>query len=106
MQAAPQDGQEAPVEVLQIPMHVGSQDGVEASPEAGGAVGEFVGEGALALIEAPDGPIEGSVEPLATVGAYQRFEGRRPARADRQSNIPRVGDEGTAIPRAGIRPAR
>lgn len=87
-------------------MDVGSQQGVETPPKAGGSVGEFVGEGTLALVQAADGSIEGPVEPLAAVGALERFEGRRPARADGQSSIPRVGDEGTAIPRAGMRPAR
>jgi hypothetical protein len=85
---------------------VGSQEGVQTSPEAGDSVGELVGEGPLPSVELPDRSAKGPVEPLAPLGALQGVQGRDTAGADGQSSIPRVGEDGTAMPRAGIRPAR
>ena len=86
---------------------MGADQVVEAPSEARRAVCELVREGALADLEPIRDGGEGAVEPLAALGGLSNPKRRlTPRRGCAQSNIPVVGDDGTAISRDGILPAR
>lgn len=64
-------------------------------------------EGALPRFEIRDRLGERDVEPASTLDQLSDSERREASGIERrQSSIPRVGDDGTAISRTGIRPAR
>ena len=80
---------------------------VEAATEAGRPVGELVGEWSLATVEPLDGGPKGPIESLSPLRAQASVEGSLTGGPrSRQSTIPLVGDDGTAISREGMRPAR
>ena len=68
---------------------------------------ELVYEGAIPGLEAVYGLREGPVEPSPPLCREADFERRGARGVGRgQSSIPEVGDDGTAISRDGMRPAR
>lgn len=80
---------------------------VEPSAEPRDAVRELVRERSLARVEVLRRRVEGAVEPPSSLRLGAGPQGRQAAGADfAQSSIPRVGEDGTAISRDGIRPAR
>ncbi len=80
---------------------------VQATAEPRGAVRELVRERTLASLQTACRSLEGAVEaPSALGGAARRERGPTAGARTAQSSIPLVGDEGTAISRAGMRPAR
>lgn len=83
------------------------QEVVEPPPEPRGPEGELVREGALPRVETGRGLVERAVQPSSPLGLEADVEGRLAARArSDQSSIPFRGDDGTAISREGMRPAR
>src|SRR5690606_17926402 len=80
---------------------------VEPAAQAGRAVRELVHEGAVTRVEVARRDGERAVEPAASLDLLPHRE-RRPAGGGRtrQSSIPVVGEDGTAISRDGILPAR
>lgn len=80
---------------------------IQASSQSRHAVGELVGERPLPGLEARRSLGEGAVESTPPL-RLQAYGQRRVAAGDgiRQSSMPFVGEEGTAISREGIRPAR
>lgn len=80
---------------------------VESTSEPGGAVRQLVRERALSGVETGGGLVEGAVEAAPPLGLEPYAERRRPTGSDcDQSSIPFRGEDGTAISRDGIRPAR
>ena len=84
---------------------------VEPTSQSCHAIGELVGECALASVQRVGGCLrERAIEPPPALG-LQASTKRDPSPSARwrglaQSSIPLVGEEGTAISRAGMRPAR
>lgn len=80
---------------------------IDAAPQPGHPVRELVGERPLPRIERT-GPVgEGAIQSSAPLRLEPDAEGRLPGvRRLSQSSMPLVGDDGTAISRAGILPAR
>ena len=111
MRAQPEKVQHLVVEAFQTTSDVTLEEMVPSSAEAHGSVREFTGERPVAGIERGRRLGEGEVESTSTTRCANRLEGGATCgRARRigssQASIPRSGDDGTAIPRAGIRPAR
>jgi hypothetical protein len=80
---------------------------VEPTAQARGAVGELASESPFARVELPGSFVERALEPPPALGSESCLERDPPPLArGAQSNIPLVGEEGTAISRAGMRPAR
>lgn len=80
---------------------------IQASSQARHAVCQLMGERPLPCIEVRRSLGEGPVESTSSL-RLQTDGQRRVAASDgiRQSSMPFVGEEGTAISRDGIRPAR
>ncbi len=88
-------------------MHVGREEMVQPAAKPARPVRELVGEGSLPRLEAVGNRAEGAIEPAAALTCQPHVEGGiASGDASAQSSIPDVGDEGTAISRDGIRPAR
>lgn len=118
MRARPQQVEDLLVEPLEAAADVPRQQVVPATAESDGAVGQLLGKGAVTGFEIPRGLREGQIQPTAPIRRADRQMGRATGLQTRgallrasgrfrgaQSSIPRSGDEGTATPRAGIRPA-
>ncbi len=80
---------------------------IESTAHARDAPGQLVSERALAGFEPGCGVREGAVDAPPALGLEANAQGRR-ATGNRtaQSSIPVVGEDGTAISRDGMRPAR
>ncbi len=84
---------------------------VESAPEPCHPVRQLMGEGTLASVQRVGGGFrERAIESPPALG-LQASPKRDPSPSARwrglaQSSIPRVGEDGTAISRAGMRPAR
>jgi len=99
--------QDRGVERAQVALDEAREPVIDPAAPARRTVGQLVRERPLALVEVPRDRREGPIEPLPTLRAAPGFEGRFPSGArSGQSNIPRVGEDGTAISRDGMRPAR
>jgi hypothetical protein len=86
---------------------VAGQEVVEPPTQPGGPERELMRERTLPRVDARRGFVEGAVEPSASLGRESDVERRLAARArSDQSSIPFRGDDGTAISREGMRPAR
>jgi hypothetical protein len=86
---------------------MGGYEVIESPSQPRHAVGEFVREGPLSRLQRVRSRPESAVEASPALGFRPYREGRRPTRTGAaQSSIPVIGDDGTAISRAGIRPAR
>jgi len=80
---------------------------VESSTEPRDSVRKLMSERPLARRQSRRRAGKGTIEPTTALGLEANRQGRRAAGAGpAQSNIPVVGDDGTAISRDGIRPAR
>ena len=88
-------------------MDVPPDEVVQAAPQTGDAVRQLVREAPLPRVEAGSLSLEGLVQPPSPLCLLTSPEGRSaPGGRFAQSSIPWVGDEGTAISRDGMRPAR
>lgn len=79
---------------------------IQPAAEPDRAVGELLQEPALPVGERGGPGLESQVEAPAPLDLQDEVQGRVPGRRYRQSSIPRVGEEGTAISRFCMRPAR
>lgn len=84
-------------------MHVAGQEVIQAASQPGDTVGQLVGERSLPRLQPPRGLCEGAVQTTPPFGLETYLQC---GLATRQSNIPFVGDDGTAISLEGMRPAR
>jgi len=88
-------------------MELARQQMVEAASQTRHPVRQLVDEGPLPGGQRPGLPAKGDVQAKSPRYAFLYPEGRPTGLGDvAQSSIPVVGDEGTAISRDGIRPAR
>jgi hypothetical protein len=88
-------------------MELEADEVIEPAPEPRRPVAELVRERALTRVEAGRRALERAVEAPAALGLEPRCEGDAATGAQTaQSSIPLVGEDGTAISRAGMRPAR
>jgi len=94
-------------------VHAPLEQVVQPSPQANEAEQQLVREGPVAGLQPVRDPSERDVEaespPYVRQHAEHRLPGwERPAPSGwtPQSSIPEVGEDGTAISRAGMRPAR
>ena len=88
-------------------MHTPRQQPIDPAAQSRNPVGEFMREGALPRFEIRDRLGERDVEPASALDLFSDSERREASGTKRgQSSIPLVGDDGTAISRDGIRPAK
>ena len=80
---------------------------IDPAAQSRNAVGELVRESAVPRLEAGNRRGERNVESASALDLFSDSERREaPGTRRGQSSIPLVGDDGTAISRDGIRPAR
>jgi hypothetical protein len=80
---------------------------IDPATQSRNPVREFVRERAVPGLEVRDCRGERGIEPTAALDLFSDAERREaPGTKRRQSNIPLVGDDGTATSRDGMRPAR
>ncbi len=88
------------------------QEVVQAPPQARQPEQELVRERSVTRLQHSGHPRERDVQKLPATNGVENFERDVPGRSQpvsgqaRQSSMPVVGEDGTAISRAGIRPAR
>jgi hypothetical protein len=80
---------------------------IDPATQSRDSVGELVCESAIPRLKTGDRRCERNVESTSTLDLFSDSERREaPGTKRGQSSIPLVGDDGTAISRDGIRPAR
>jgi hypothetical protein len=80
---------------------------IDPATQSRDSVGELVRERAIPRLKAGDRRCECNVESTSALDLFSDSERREaPGTKRGQSSIPLVGDDGTAISRDGIRPAR
>lgn len=88
-------------------MHARRQQPIDPAAQPRDPVREFVRESAVPRLEVGDRLRERDVEPASALDLFSDSERREASGTKRgQSSIPLVGDDGTAISRDGIRPAK
>ena len=88
-------------------MHTGRQQPIDPATQSRNPVREIVRESAVPRFEVGDRRGERDVEPASALDLFSDSERREASGTERrQSSIPLVGDDGTAISRDGIRPAK
>ena len=88
-------------------MHVARQQVIDPAAQSCNPVRELVRESTLPRLEVGDRGGERNVESASALDLFSDSERREaPGTKRGQSSIPLVGDDGTAISRDGIRPAR
>ena len=80
---------------------------VETSPKSRHPVRQLVGKRPLSRLQLASDRSESAIQTPPSLGFESDGEGSGATRTDpAQSSMPVVGDDGTAISRAGIRPAK